>query len=111
MGIIKQLLDRFLRKPVLYCINCKKELEGKKEKFCSQKCLQHWNYHNNPIRNQKVKERARKVHEQMKDDPEFKRKAYLRTKSWTERNRKRYNAYMKSYMNKNWRKYDKEKTA
>lgn len=91
------------------CIYCNKTMivDNPRKKFCSANCRNNYYYNNNvTIKRGKNKgrgykdrarESARNYYNKHKNNPEFKRKNYERTKKWIAENRERFNELMRKH--------------
>lgn len=55
-----------MEKEIKKCLECQKELTGKKKFYCSSTCRKKWNYHHNPEWREKQRERMDNKYQEQK---------------------------------------------
>jgi hypothetical protein len=89
------------------CKYCKRELTGRKKRFCGSNCSSKWRYRNLPAYNLALKRRSRKQYQSQKGNPKFKADRKRRFNDWLENNREHFNDLCRI----NCREYERKKRA
>jgi len=78
-----------------FCLYCKKELSGRRRKFCCANHMQLYYYHNNEKCNKRIREYAKLSYYKNKDKEEYKKMKKKYFDKWRKKNRDRFNALMR----------------